>query len=92
MKIRQAVLALYADTSQSYNTRFYVRHIFVTAPKVKSLCDVTNGQTPKPPILNIKCLSGHVFEDLTSGRGKKKEINDLYASLKEGELSSGTSA
>jgi len=55
------------------NSRFQVYHLFVSAQKVTSLCDVTNGQAPKSPILNIKFLSGHKFEDLTNWRGKKKE-------------------
>jgi hypothetical protein len=58
---------------------------------VTSLCDVTNGQAPKSPILNINFLSGHKFENLTNGRGKKKERNDLSAPMNEGEGSPETS-
>jgi hypothetical protein len=60
----------------------------VSAQTVTSLRDVTKGQAPKSPILNINILSGHKFEDLTNGRGKKKERSDLSAPTQEGEGSS----
>jgi hypothetical protein len=63
----------------------------VSAQKVTSLCDVTNGQAPKSPILNSNFLPGHKFEDLKNETGKKKERNYLSSPIKEEKCSSETS-